>query len=901
MAKTATQVRDLKICHWNLNGIKNKIQELENFMALHNIDAMLLNETKLTSSRKTPFIEGYKSFRRDRPAQADAKNPGGGVLIYLKAEIQASEIYVANDTQMEFVGVKIGSTALYSIYLPPDVLLDVRILEKLRSTSRQVILFGDFNARHTSWFCTRINDSGRRLHSYALKLRYVLLTPPEFTHYPYDPKKSPSIIDLALIKGLKNVKIEVLDELDSDHNPVLLHLNSKIKVDLEKQFLNYKKADWNRFRDLINSNLTVRYKLHDKKSIKAAISNLTNIISSALNEAIPRVKNTGKRYKFNSEVISLIRDRNKLRKTYQKTGDYNLKTQQNLLTNQIHQLQRNIQNEKWNKKLENLSTKDNSLWKFAKFFTKSNDKKIPPLKTNTGTATSDKEKADALADHYEKVHHLTKDLGDPDFDKSIDNKYKNLLKEKIITNDIKFVSPHEISRALKTTKNRKAPGPDKIQNIALKNLPAKGTVQLTNIFNACLKLSYFPKKWKTANILAFKKPNKDKSLPVSYRPISLLNTMSKIFEIIILNRFLKFENDNKILIDEQFGFRRNRSTVQQLTRIAHNISCNFNINKSTAMVLLDIEKAFDTVWHKFLIYLLYDYKLPLYLVKIIANYLKRRRFFVSVNKSKSSKRKIAAGVPQGSILGPILFIYFINAIPRSPDVDVALFADDTAASVASWKKSLAVKKALNKFLEIRNFFIKRKIQINPSKTELIIFSKKIKETAPSIKIDNQIIEPSKHVRYLGVYLDSRLNFTKHTSIARGKALGVLSSIYNLINKKSCLNTKNKLTLYKCLIRPILLYAAPVWSNTCESNYNKLEVVQNKILRMIASAKPNTTNSQIRQDLNMSSLKEEIHKQSKNFYDTQITKIDTLKNITSYNLENAPFRIKHKLPYHIHMI
>lgn len=105
MAKPITQVRNLKICHWNLNGIKEKALELENFMATHNIDVMLLNETKLSNNRKTPYIEGYKSYRRDRPALPDNKTPGGGVLIYLKSEIQATEIHVTNNSQMEFIGV----------------------------------------------------------------------------------------------------------------------------------------------------------------------------------------------------------------------------------------------------------------------------------------------------------------------------------------------------------------------------------------------------------------------------------------------------------------------------------------------------------------------------------------------------------------------------------------------------------------------------------------------------------------------------------------------------------------------------------------------------------------------------------------------------------------------------
>ena len=414
--------------------------------------------------------------------------------------------------------------------------------------------------------------------------------------------------------------------------------------------------------------------------------------------------------------------------------------------------------------LERLTPNNNSLWKFAKYFTRKSTNKISTLEGPNGPVHTDTDKANTLANHFEKVHYLTQKFSDTNTEQIVNDTYQKIKNESVNLSNLRKITTVEIYKAIKITRPKKAPGHDEIQNIILKNLPKEALIQLTIIFNSCLSLGYFPSAWKRANILAFEKPGKDKKLPQNYRPISLLPTMGKIFERLILNRVLAHLNKNKILIDEQFGFRAHRSTVQQLLRITYKVSDNFNKNKSTAMLLLDIEKAFDAVWHQGLIYKLENYNFPQYLIKLILDYLENRSFHVTVNDKNSTERNISAGVPQGSILGPILFIIYINDLPKSDKTSIGLFADDTTILSSSWSKNQAVKNIIDHFYILRKYFTKWKIKLNINKTEIIVFTHNIAEKLDQIIIDEKVVEPKDSVKYLGVHLDIKLNFSIHVKM-----------------------------------------------------------------------------------------------------------------------------------------
>lgn len=293
----------------------------------------------------------------------------------------------------------------------------------------------------------------------------------------------------------------------------------------------------------------------------------------------------------------------------------------------------------------------------TKALTKKQTRAMAPLKDGVDLALSDDEKAEALAKNFEKVHTLTENFGDPKCNEIIKNMAEIARNQQFENDKVLLTSPGEIKKILRKSKNRKAPGADNITNELLKNLNNEALIQLTYIFNACLPLSYFPEKWKTATILAFHKTGKDPKEPASYKPISLLATLSKILENLILSRIRTECNLEEKLNETQYGFKRKRSTIKQLVRLTFDIKNKQNQNKSTAAIFLDIEKAFDTVWHDILIVKLKNFGVKTYIGKAIDSFLKNRTFRVKIADAFSTTKKIAAGVPQGSILGPVLYIY----------------------------------------------------------------------------------------------------------------------------------------------------------------------------------------------------------------------------------------------------
>jgi len=459
--------------------------------------------------------------------------------------------------------------------------------------------------------------------------------------------------------------------------------------------LNFSKTNWKKFSRLVETSChdINAQNISSKSAIDHAICRISSSINESLISSTPRKKQFVSRYKFSQHVDLLIRNRNYFRNLYKRTLNPSFKSS----VNQLNRLIRNqIRKEKsidYEYKLKNLSFVDNSLFQYSKFL-KRKRQIIPPIKDGARYCYSDSDKAEAFARSFKSSFSISQNANSK-FESLVDKSIRSLMKKNI--SDAPQILNADVKSILASLNPKKAFGPDKIPNLALLCLSKSNlfTSLCTGLFNACLNLSYFPDSWKIAKIFPVSKSNPAVGDVDKFRPISLLSCFGKCFEKIILERLNDFEADNNIFINQQCGFRTNHTTVHQILIIVEDVSFGFNNNKSTAMALLDLRKAFDSVWHNGLLHKLVKAGYPIYIVRLIYSYLNSRQAYVSLGSYKSNYFAVLSGVPQGSLISPHLFNLFINDIPLPSQGKLALFADDTSITVqVPWKNLKSAKNSM---------------------------------------------------------------------------------------------------------------------------------------------------------------------------------------------------------------
>ena len=352
-----------------------------------------------------------------------------------------------------------------------------------------------------------------------------------------------------------------------------------------------------------------------------------------------------------------------------------------------------------------------------------------------------------------------------------------------------------------------------------------------NLFHKSWEIGSVPADWKIAAVKFVKKPGKKSYHQASsYRPISLTSSMGKCLERIIVTRLNAFAEHKKLFDEEQEGFRKYRGTTLALLRLTQDIFKGFNKNKHTMAIFIDMEKAYDTVWRERLMVKLARMGINGNMWKWLNSFMKGRKAKCTLKKFDGEMFETIMGLPQGSVLSPVLFNLFIADMLKSVLANKVKFADDATI----WKtgddiREIAAELELD-LNKIKQWVHKWRMKINVSKTEYCIFSRILHVDSMEdieISIGGQKIKQNQNPKLLGVILDRKLNFQEHIKYVEAKAQMAVASL-NKVAKTEHIGTKCLLTLYQSLVTPRLEYAAAVWqTGNCES----LEKVQRQGLAL----------------------------------------------------------------------
>lgn len=505
-----------------------------------------------------------------------------------------------------------------------------------------------------------------------------------------------------------------------------------------------------------------------------------------------------------------------------------------LLNKKIREEIEKFRNKSWDHLLSTLDKGSPPFWNLTKILRKKS-RSIPILKQNGNRYTTNREKGEILAQTFAMNHSISSNSGNSLTNSLVNNTLRSFRSMNVNRSEDFSTTTSEISAIIKSFKNKKSPGIDGVNNICLKALPQKGIKFLTIIMNYCLKFCYFPQEFKESKVIPIKKPKKPPDCPSSYRPISLLSSISKILEKIIKIRLVDFMETNNIIPPQQFGFRSEHNTAHPLIRIRNLVNENFNLQKSTGMVLLDVKAAFDSVWHDGLVFKMINFNFPIQLTKIIYSFLHLRTFKVHIGSYSSERVSLTAGCPQGSCLSPILYNLYTADFPQLDYCALSIFADDTAILSSEILATDVITNLQRALTELHSYFNKWKIMLNTDKTQAIYFTRKRKDCflpQSSIMFDNYPIQWEQKVKYLGVMLDPKMKFKDHIPYITDKVNILTRILYPFINRNSGLNISNKKLILKSIFHAIIFYAAPVWSTSANCHLQKLQIAQNKLLKLI---------------------------------------------------------------------
>lgn len=850
----------------NVNSVIRRTRRhyLKLFLDEHKPDILMIAEHCLSSHHRFE-LDGYIIHRQNRGN--DRKR---GTAIIVRDNIH-SERFRVDTPNIENTAIRVkrpnGTTiSVVCLYSRPTSAFSASNLASLDELTREgeVLVGGDLNAKHPDWGGTVTDTRGRCLHGFLLGCPDLDIVrtngPTRIT------PTTQSYIDLFMaspglgITGNSNV----VQYGYSDHEAIEVYMDIDGLIEKEPtRIFNYRKMNVKRFNSLLHRNLPNCALPVDRNAtteeINDCVESMTRTFKEAMDSSVPKVQlRRGGLPDLPAEIRDLTKQRRRLHRTLYRTTDF---TRYHPLKAEIRELDRIIDaaiaEYERNFYTNRLSAIDVNNMTFRKVKAAAGVRRInqvPDLKDeDSNFVVDDTGKANLLAENFSSFHGRNDHLRTGTFSDQLTEEAASLLDHSPRTTfgvdvmadgsasngriDNYAIRAADVGWAIRRRPPKKSVGLDGIPDIILKRTDNVVWAFLAILFNHCINLGFFPPAWKRAVIVPIPKSGSDPKSPNGYRPISLLSPFGKLLEQFILDKVRDFIWEQKLLLDNQFGFKHRHSTSSALTVLMDYVSRGLNQRCATIAASLDFAKAFDTAWQAAILRKMTTLGFDRTITRMVAAFLANRAFSVRVGDSFSGERAVTAGVPQGSLMGPVLYNILLSDIPLPPEGDLLLIYADDILVAAKGARAKGVNKRLNDYLQtLHEYFMKWTIGLNVSKSTGIIFKgsggniyPNARAYKPTLTIGESAIDTCGTMKYLGIILDERLSFIRHVDYVLCKVKRAFSAYYKVLGRRNGLSTDVRLLVYKQIIRPMMAYAFPAWFTISSAQMERLRIWERRIL------------------------------------------------------------------------
>lgn len=832
--------KGLKIGHLNIQGLQNKFDQVDLMLndSGNEIHIFGLSETKLRDFHPDSAfnIKNYQLFRKDRFISRERREQGGGIIVYVRNGVKAERRQDLEKKEIECVWLEVyqknsKSFLVGILYRHPNEGVQWNehfedLMETVLAEQKEIYLLGDFN---------------RDLMSENTKNAWLEYIEPfglhqKVNHPTRKTALSQTLIDHIYCNVETNISsIQVPEVGLSDHFPIFLTRKTNCtQPKLSHHTITYRSFKSFNEQMFINDLQSAPW---DTIKIFEDINDTLETWSSMFLEIVDKhlpLKTLRVKYKQQPKWLTPdIIDAMKIRDRYKSLND---NMQYKFWRNKVVKLIKQSKKAQYTAIIDENNNNPNSVWKLFKEIGVNKQKSttsIPTVRID-GKETEDHT---IMANAFNKFFvSIASNLKEPTENSNFD-KLKAFCDNQVSDGTvftIPEISIQYVEKFLKHINLSKATGCDNIGPRLLKIAAPYIAQSITHICNQSIKTSHFPRKWKEAKVTPLHKGGPKDDLN-NYRPISILPVISKLLEKHVHDALMAFLTKFQLLHKNQSGFRPNHSCETALIGMVCKWLESINKGSLVGAVMIDFKKAFDLVDHSLLLKKLKHYKLSNDTLLWFASYLSKRKQKVSLNNITSDDEMITDGVPQGSILGPLLFLMFINDLPLYTDSAITdFYADDTTLYVSGESLEI-IERNLQTALDcLAKWCRYNGMLINTTKTKVMLITTYQKRTSLingqlSLHLNDSELNMITHDKVLGIVIDNNLTWSQHVDKVCKK---ITSNLWLLSRIKDFLTTSHRIQFYKTYIQPHIDYCNTVWGGTSQINLNRILRLQKRACKII---------------------------------------------------------------------